>query len=60
MSAGMRSGVNWDSLEAAAQGAGDRLGQGRLADPRNILYQEMPLAQHCHQGEFHNIALAGR
>ena len=44
-SEGMRSGVNWMRLKLAADGAGERLGQHRLADAGDVVDEDVALAQ---------------
>ena len=48
-------GRELDSLERAADTAGDGLGEDRLANPRDIFNQDVPSTEECNQDEL-NLA----
>ena len=56
--AGQQVGRELDAPEAAAQGPGQALGQGGLADARHVLQQNVTLAEQRHQRKLDDLALA--
>src|SRR5207249_10565532 len=55
---GQQVGRELDALERAAERAGDRLGEHRLASARHIFQQHMALAKQRDQHQFDRLALA--
>ncbi len=57
-SLGSRSGVNWMRRKRAGEAAGQRAGQHRLAGARDVLDEQVALAEQGHQGQPHLAVLA--
>ena len=51
-------GGELDAVAGAADRAGDRLGQRRLADAGDVLDEEVALGEQAHEREVHLLALA--